>query len=404
MGGAVLEVEGLSKRYCRDLHRSLRYALRDIFGEALPAPTDTLRRDEFWALDDLSFTLGAGEALGVVGHNGAGKSTLLKLLYGLLKPDRGEIRLHGRTEALIELGAGFHPTLTGRENIDLAAAVSGLGTRDTRRLCERVVDFAELDEFIDAPLLSYSSGMRARLAFAIAVGLEPDLLLVDEVLAVGDPYFQRKCMNHMRGYLDGGGAVLFVSHNSHQIQALCDRGILLEHGRLAFAGSAVETVSRMLEERGEAERATDDRPDPYGPVIIERLSLTPVGGPDVQTGSDVRVDLSYRATEPVDTIWGFSILTRDRWVCVSGGSELEPTRLEAGNGELSCLVRGLPLVPGVYVMRASINEAANHVPLAGCGWSGPGLTFEVRAAPDMLTNAQVQLGQLVTLDIDWGRA
>lgn len=405
MSGAMLEVSGLSKKYCRDLRRSIMYGLRDIGGEIFrPAASPRLRPGEFWALDDLSFQLDCGQALGVVGHNGAGKSTLLKLLYGLLKPDRGEIRLRGRVEALIELGAGFNPTLTGRENVDLAGAVNGLSRAETRRLLDETVAFAELDSVIGTPMLSYSSGMRARLAFALAVGLKPDLLLIDEVLAVGDPAFQRKCMNHMRSFLGGGGCVLFVSHNSHQVQALCDRAILLDHGRIAFEGTSVETVSHMLGESGGPGFAADDRGEADGPVFIERLSIAGEEGGEVSTGRSARLTLQYRAAEAMDVIWGFQITTGDQCICVTGGSDMTPVRLEPGRGELSCLIRELTLVPGQYMLRAAINEAGSYVPLAQSGWSRSGLTFRVSSTPDLLTNAQIQLGQLVTVDVEWGNA
>ncbi|TMJ18000.1 MAG: ABC transporter ATP-binding protein [Alphaproteobacteria bacterium] len=378
------------------------YALRDVAGEALrPIPRPRLRPGEFWAVDDLSFQLGAGEALGILGGNGAGKSTLLKMLYGLIKPDRGEIRIRGRAEALIELGAGFNPALTGRETVDVAAAVNGLGRAETARLLERVEDFAELGEIIGAPMLSYSSGMRARLAFALAIGLEPDLLLIDEALAVGDPYFQRKCMNMMHRFLHDGGSILFVSHNPHQVQALCSRAILLESGRLAFEGSAVETVSHMLDQQGGGGWGSDDEGD--GPLVIERLSIAGDGGGSIGSGEAARLTLRYRSAETTDIRWGFNIMTRDQAICVTGGSDMAPMRIEAGEGELSCVVPNLSLVPGLYMLRAAVHEASSNVRLAGCGWTRPGLIFKVEAAPGLLTNAQMQIGQLVVTDVDWGR-
>ena len=404
MSDPILEVTGLSKKYCRNLRRAMYYGLRDIADEARFVPAKVkLRPGEFWAVDDLSFEVRRGEAVGVLGHNGAGKSTLLKLLYGLLKPDRGEIRIRGRSEALIELGAGFNPTLTGRENIDLAAAVNGLRRAATLQLVERVVDFAELEAVIDTPMLSYSSGMRARLAFALTIGLEPDLLLIDEALAVGDPPFQRKCMNYMHRFLGDGGALIFVSHNAHQIQALCGRAILLADGRLAFEGTAVEAVSRLLGEQGGGECASDDERDSQKPLVIEYLSIEAEQGPDLRTGAAARLTLRYRASEAIDVRWGFNLTTRDQCVCVTGGSDMDPVRIAPGRGQLSCVIPDLPLVPGLYMLRAAINEARSDVRLAGCGWSRPGPLVRVVADPCLLTNAQIQLGQLVTLDVDWGR-
>ena len=404
MSRPMLEVASLSKKYSRDLRRAIFYALRDIAGEARSAAAaPKLRPGEFWAIDDLSFQLHPGEALGVLGHNGAGKSTLLKLLYGLLKPDRGEIRIRGRAEALIELGAGFSPGLTGRENIDVAAAVNGLRGAETRALVDAAVDFAELEAVIDAPMLSYSSGMRARLAFALTIGLKPDLLLIDEALAVGDPAFQRKCMNFMHGFLNDGGSVVFVSHNAHQVQALCSRGILLAEGRLAFEGTAVEAVSHLLDEPVDREWGSDDEPDSASPVVIEHLAMSAEDGAALRTGAAARLTLRYRASEAVDVRWGFNLVTRDQCVCVTGGSDMVPLRLDRGHGELSCVIPDLPLVPGLYMLRAAITEARGDVRLAGCGWSRPGPVVKVVDEPTLLSNAQIQLGQLVTLDVDWGR-
>lgn len=398
----VLAVSGVAKKYCRETRRSLTYGLRDIAAEFAPrARAATLRPGEFWALEDVSFALGEGESLVVAGHNGAGKTTLLKLIYGLLKPDKGEIRLRGRVDALIELGAGFNPMLTGRENVDLAAAVSGLDVGATRRLLDRVADFAELGDFIDAPLLSYSSGMRARLAFAVSVALEPDLLLVDEALAVGDVGFQRKCINYLRHYLEKGGSMLFVSHNTYQVQAVCGRGILLDRGRVEFSGTAIETMSRMLDSRRFEAPATPPAASPAGPVAIESLELAAEDGGGIHTDDSVRVTLRYRSSEPLDVSWGFSIWTHDQWVCVTGDSHMAPVRIAAGTGTLSCVVRRLRLLPGRYVVRAAIVDGDSHVLLAGYGWDGTGLPLQVLARPDLLTNALATLGQLVRLDVDW---
>jgi lipopolysaccharide transport system ATP-binding protein len=402
MAGAVLEVSGLSKKYCRDMRGAMYYALRDIAAELLrPEASGRLRRGEFWAIDDVSLRLDTGEALCIAGQNGAGKSTLLKLLYGLLKPDRGSIRVRGRSGGMIELGAGLNPHLTGRENVLLAAAVEGIGGRGCGAVLDRVIDFAEIEEFIDTPVLSYSSGMRARLAFATAIAFAPDLLLVDEVLSVGDTVFQRKCLNFMRGYLDDGGALLFVSHNVHQIQAVCSRGMLLEHGRVAFAGSAVETVSMMLDEDGGSSAPTDDRLFPDSPIVIRGFSAAGQDGGEIATGRAIRLSVRYTAAEATEIEWGFSILTRDDWICVTGGNNLRPTPLEEGEGELSCIVPRLPLLPGVYLMRVGINDARSGLLLATSGWTGSGLVFEVKGTPSRLSNAQRKLGQLVELDVQW---
>jgi len=214
----LIEVNQVSKRFCKDLKRSMRYgfmdSLRAIAGK--DATATELRKDEFWAVKDVSFQLRRGECMGLIGHNGAGKSTLLKMLNGLINPDQGSIVMRGRIGALIELGAGFNPILTGRENIYNNGAVLGFTRKEIDEKIEAIIDFAEIREFIDAPVQNYSSGMRVRLGFSVAAQMEPDILLIDEVLAVGDLGFVVKCMNRIQQLLKSC-AVIFVSHSMGQI-------------------------------------------------------------------------------------------------------------------------------------------------------------------------------------------
>ena len=241
-----LSVRNLSKRYCQDTRRALRYALADIAREVLPVrDRGELRANEFFALEDVSLNLRAGEAVAILGENGSGKSTLLKIVCGLLKPNAGEVRRIGSVGAILELGTGLNPGLTGRENVELGATLGGVPQAEVGRLLDDVIEFAELDDAIDAPFQNYSTGMKARLAYALATRLKPDLLLVDEALAVGDMHFQRKCIAHMRDYVEKGGALLLVSHNTYQIQAVCNRGLLLERGRIVHAGTAVEVLGEI---------------------------------------------------------------------------------------------------------------------------------------------------------------
>jgi ABC-type polysaccharide/polyol phosphate transport system, ATPase component len=245
----VIEVQNVSKRFSRGLRSALRHAVRDIAMEGAwwrERREATLRTGEFWALRDVSFELQAGESLAVIGGNGAGKSTLLKVMSGLLKPDTGRVVSRGRVRAIVELGAAFNAALSGRENIFLQAALYGYPRREVRAHVEAILDFADIGSFIDSPVQQYSDGMRARLGFAIAVHLAPDLLLVDEVLAVGDLAFQNKCLNHMRKYLAGGGALVFVGHAIHQVQAACDRGLVLEKGVPVFSGDVVDALDLYL--------------------------------------------------------------------------------------------------------------------------------------------------------------
>ncbi len=227
----LVKVEGVSKKFCRNLKRSLWYGVQDISRELIGAhKLSALRKDEFWAVNEVSFELRRGECLGLVGHNGAGKSTLLKMLNGLIKPDKGKITMKGRIGALIELGAGFNPILTGRENIYSNGAVLGFSKKEIDKKLDAIIDFAEVGDFIDTPVQNYSSGMKVRLGFAVAAQLEPDVLLIDEVLAVGDVGFRIKCYNEIYRIMEKA-AVIFVSHSMPQVGKICTAGILLKGGK-----------------------------------------------------------------------------------------------------------------------------------------------------------------------------
>lgn len=241
----VIRCVDVSKKFCKDLRRSLWYGVKDIVSEVLltPRKSSELRKDEFWALQDISFELRRGETLGLIGHNGAGKSTLLKLINGLIKPDRGTIEINGRMGALIELGAGFNPILTGRENIYINAAVLGLTKKEIDRQIGDIIDFAELGDFIEAPVQSYSSGMKVRLGFAVASNLQPDILLIDEVLSVGDASFRQRCLDRLNDYSNNGGSIIFVSHNTLAVEAVSDKAILLDHGKIAKTGMPPDVIS-----------------------------------------------------------------------------------------------------------------------------------------------------------------
>lgn len=226
----LIKVDSVSKKFCRSLKRSLWYGVQDIGTELLGrSKTPELRRDEFWAVDNVSFELRRGECLGLIGHNGAGKSTLLKMLNGLIKPDKGCITMKGRVGALIELGTGFNPVLTGRENIYNNGAVLGFTKKEIDQKFDAIVDFSEIDDFLDTPVQNYSSGMKVRLGFAVAAQMEPDVLLIDEVLAVGDMGFVIKCINLMDKMLQNS-AMILVSHNIAQIARTTTQIMLMDKG------------------------------------------------------------------------------------------------------------------------------------------------------------------------------
>jgi lipopolysaccharide transport system ATP-binding protein len=268
----LVRVDGVGKKFCRSLKKSLWYGVCDIAGELLPgrkresqrtdsgllradgpatsypplvtSPTGeaSLRDGEFWAVKDVSFELRRGECLGLIGHNGAGKTTLLKMLNGLIKPDAGSITMRGRVGALIALGAGFNPILTGRENIYINGSVLGLTKKEIDAKIDEIIDFADVREAIDMPVQNYSSGMNVRLGFAVATTLEPDILILDEVLAVGDAKFRNKCYNKI-GKMHSKAAAIFVSHSMEQISQICDKVLVMKKGEPYFCGGLAEGIA-----------------------------------------------------------------------------------------------------------------------------------------------------------------
>lgn len=253
MSDILVRVDGVSKKFCRSLKKSLWYGMKDLGREITGhrhGGNGELRPDEFWAVKDVSFELKRGECLGLVGHNGAGKTTLLKMLNGLVKPDSGKIEMRGRVGAIIALGAGFNPILTGRENIYVNGSVLGLSKQEIDRKIDQIIDFSEIEEFIDMPVQSYSSGMTVRLGFSIASSINPDVLILDEVLAVGDSNFQNKCIRRI-GEIVGNSAVIVVSHQAHQIAKLCDSALYLERGRFVKAGPT-EQVLQFYQSRNKS--------------------------------------------------------------------------------------------------------------------------------------------------------
>jgi lipopolysaccharide transport system ATP-binding protein len=271
----LVRVEGVSKKFCRSLKRSLWYGVCDIAGELNPfarhgakgmeqgvggpasggssplvapgARDEDLREGEFYAVRDVSFELRRGECLGLIGHNGAGKTTLLKMLNGLIKPDRGRIEMNGRVGALIALGAGFNPILTGRENIYINGSVLGLSKKEIDEKIDEIIDFAEIGEFIDMPVQNYSSGMSVRLGFAVATALDPDILILDEVLAVGDAGFRSKCFQRIGSLIDNC-AVIFVSHDLYSVRRICSQVVWLKSGAVQYQGLADEGLNQYSAE------------------------------------------------------------------------------------------------------------------------------------------------------------
>jgi len=287
----VLEVQGIFKKFRRgELYDSLR--------DLVPALTRRLvhrerARDldqrEFWALQDVSFSVQRGEAFGIIGGNGAGKSTILKLLTGIMRPTKGSIRVDGRISALIEVSAGFHPDLTGRENIYLNGAILGMKRDEIQRRFDAIVAFSGLEEFIDTPVKRYSSGMYARLGFSVAAHVDPDVLLVDEVLSVGDYLFQQKCIERMNTVLASGATIVFVSHNLQAVANLCRRSLLLERGTVQMVGPTAEVIPTYFQ-RGQ-QRAIDADSS----ILITRVTTHDDNGTCIQVASGSKLYITVEA-------------------------------------------------------------------------------------------------------------
>jgi lipopolysaccharide transport system ATP-binding protein len=300
MSAPAVAVRHVSKRFSKgSAHDSLRDLVPALARRLLGrTPPDASRR-HFMALDDVCFDVAPGEAFGIIGHNGAGKSTILKLLARVMPPTRGTIDVRGRMSALIELGAGFHPDLTGRENVFLYGTILGMRRAEISRKFDEIVDFSGLAEFIDMPLKRYSSGMHARLGFSVAAHLEPDVLVIDEVLSVGDFSFQRKSFDKMRAIMQSGATVVFVSHNLRAVAELCQSGLLLDRGKVAAQGTMAQVIQAYLGRTTASQAAGSD-----ADVVITRVGLRGAQGEGVQftAGETVWLDVDMEARRPCDKL------------------------------------------------------------------------------------------------------
>jgi lipopolysaccharide transport system ATP-binding protein len=373
----VLHVENLGKRYRVDHASSpggpFGYrTLRDELTRLAAAPLRRLRggpdgrSEDFWALSDVGFDVRPGEVVGVIGKNGAGKSTLLKILSRITKPTTGRVELRGRIGSLLEVGTGFHPELTGRENIYLNGAILGMSRREIARRFDEIVAFAEVEKFLDMPVKRYSSGMYVRLAFAVAAHLEPEILIVDEVLAVGDMAFQRKCMGRMQAVGRGGTTVLFVSHNMPAVESLCTRAILLDGGQVVGDGDVPDLIHeyrrRVLAPQAHDGRSPFDLsgPERPNPVLRSADLLDESGTPTnfLPLGGRFHLRIGLEAPEVIDlpTIGigiddtlGQRILTLH-----TPQSRVAIERLE-GRRAVDCRVADFPLAPGEYWIKLALS-------------------------------------------------
>lgn len=333
----IIEIKNLGKKYNITHQRGGYVALRDVMMNVLQSPFSFLKskakqvagietKEEFWALKDINLEIQRGEVVGIIGANGAGKSTLLKILSQITPPTMGEIKIRGRVGSLLEVGTGFHPELTGRENIFLNGAILGMTRGEMAKKFDQIVEFASIEKFLDTPVKYYSSGMYVRLAFSVAAHLEPDILIVDEVLAVGDAEFQKKCLGKMEEVTkEQGRTILFVSHNLSAIQGLCTRAIFLEQGRIAMIGETKKVIEhyqnsgaklRAINLRTETDRGGDGK--------IRLVSFHIENDMDektssIESGKDMSIVLSYECEKPEDVHnvdVGFTILKNSVPICI----------------------------------------------------------------------------------------
>lgn len=386
---AIIKVEGLTKEYRLGQLESLKTTalnqIRRLTGQSLE------RRPPFKALDDVSFTIEEGEVVGIIGHNGAGKSTLLKILAGITAPTSGTIRVNGRINPLIEVGAGFVPELTGRENVYINGSILGLSRKAIDRKFEEIVEFAEMAEFIDTPVKRYSSGMQVKLAFSVATSIDSQILIVDEVLAVGDLAFQRKCFDRMESLIKSQRrTVLMVSHNIRQVLRLCSRVILLNHGKITANGPAPDVADRFYSESNQKIQ-TDRLADPNiaarlrtsGELDVQEICILDEHNrttDTIESGAPLRVRLTLLVHHPVrspEIVVGTH--TTD-FVYLTAASTAEYGRMTdfaPGPHVVECDLPGFPLVAGSYCVRLSIFDGSGRLLLTGETLK----TFQVEPTP-----------------------
>jgi ABC-type polysaccharide/polyol phosphate transport system ATPase subunit len=363
MGETVIHVEELGKRY-RVGERERYLALRDVLTRAFTAPfrrgRERRTRDYLWALRDVSFDVQQGEVVGLIGRNGAGKTTLLKILSRITRPTTGSAEIHGRVGSLLEVGTGFHPELTGRENIYLSGAILGMSKREIDQKYDAIVDFAGVERYIDTPLKHFSTGMQMRLAFAVAAHLETEILFVDEVLAVGDLEFQKKCLGKMQEVSQSGRTIIFVSHQMNQIRRLCQRCMWIDEGRIRLSGSMLEVVSAY-----EASFAALPSPGEHAAegrnhstrFLSWRIAEPPSDVPNVlDSFGSITFESSLAVNEDIRSgVHGIALFNSDHQLIWA--TSVDKLKLKSGSHSLRFKLPSLPLRPGIYHWDVSIWEA-----------------------------------------------
>jgi ABC-type polysaccharide/polyol phosphate transport system ATPase subunit len=398
----LIKVDNVSKKFCRDFKKSLWYGLKDTaadifrFGAEPDAERNALpllRPSEFWANQNVSFEVKRGECLGLIGHNGAGKTTLLKMLNGLIKPDTGSIKMRGRIGALIALGAGFNPILTGRENIYVNGLILGFHKEEIDAKLDEIIAFAEVEDAIDAPIRTYSSGMQVRLGFSVAAFMNPDILIIDEVLAVGDMRFRKKCQGFIKRLQANGTAIILVSHGMGQIMMLCENAVVMDHGRPVFYGPSEEAVSvtgRLQEQStDDASAKVSSFRDKTAAIVIEKLSVNSSAPSALGELPTVTARIHYNARENVDDVMACfriykdgieSPLTNAR----SMTNLSEGFFIPKGSGVITATFDPCPLAQGEYSLKAIVGLKGYPTPLDAVGYDDSPIRFSV---PDLMPAA-----------------
>lgn len=366
----AVSVENLGKRYTIDHQRAKGDGMRHAIESGIRAPLawlrssghKKLRQKDFWALKDVSFQIKQGEVVGIIGRNGAGKSTLLKLLSRITIPTEGRIRIDGRTASLLEVGTGFHQELTGRENIFLNGAILGMTRAEIISKFDEIVEFSGIEEFLDTPVKRYSSGMYVRLAFAVAAHLEPEVLIVDEVLAVGDAAFQKKCLDKMENIAHSGRTVLFVSHNMDAVRTLCQRAILLDGGKIRADGHVDSVVENYF-----SRFSTSSVQQLRGAcgLAIEKVVLKNDGGQEIRQfcpGEDLIVEITFDAQKGLEKPYFILVVRGHKGNCFTANMLLDGHRpkLINGKGKIACRFKSMPLLPQRYTVQLAI-KASNGI-------------------------------------------
>ena len=381
MSDITIRVTGLAKEYWMGAREDPYRTLREAFVKMAKAPIHRLqgrpreKRKRFSALEDINFTVSQGEVIGVIGRNGAGKSTLLKILSRITQPSKGSVELIGRVGSLLEAGTGFHPELTGRENIFLNGAILGMRRIEITRRLDDIVAFSEIDEFLDTPIKRYSTGMHFRLAFAVAAHLHPEILLVDEILAVGDSAFQRKCLGKVGEIAQGGRTVMLVSHQINQIRRLCNRVIWLRDGRLEAEGSTADVVSRYEAHMSERNAAGTNGGDCFRQWHFR-------DGGNVLSDPGDPVDICANLNVPERIVGGHFgvVIVNDDGQIVAGWA-FDELSLPEGRAQLVLTLERLPIKPGNYSLRFSLFNRGNNL-------NGGTMVENWHALPRLVVNSE----------------